>query len=127
MLCVKTILKESNISGIGLFADEDILKNTIVWKFEPLIDILLTKEDIDKLSENSKQQVYNYAFVDTYHNKYMLCGDDGRFFNHSDNYNCNDSEKNITIAIKDILKGEELTVDYKAFYGDYENIKDLLK
>lgn len=118
MLCIKTKLAPSKIAGIGLFADEDISKDTVVWRFDSSIDVLLTKEDIDRLSEVSKIQVYNYAFLDVDHKKYMLCGDDARFFNHSSDNNCTDEFSNITIALRDIAKGEELTVDYKKFYGN---------
>jgi hypothetical protein len=118
MLCVKTKLKLSSVSGIGLFADEYIPKDTVVWKYEPSIDVLLTKEDIEKLSDSAKEQVYNYAFLDVDHKKYMLCGDDARFFNHSESNNCTDEFSNITIAIRDIKRGEELTVNYKKFYGN---------
>ena len=124
MLTIKTKLKESSISGIGLFAEESIPKNTVIWKYEPTIDLLLTEDDIKDLSEPSKKQIRNYWFLDTYHNKYMLCGDDGRFFNHSDECNCNDELKDMTITLKDIEAGEELTVNYKKFYGDFdENFK----
>jgi len=121
MLCIKTQLKSSTISGIGLFADEPIKKGTIVWRYEPNLDILLPKETVAKLSESAQKQFYNYAFLDNTCGKYMLCGDDARFFNHSENPNCDDSEPNITIALRDLEKGEELTVDYKTFYGDFEN------
>jgi len=125
MLCVKTKIQPSKISGIGLFADEYISKGTVVWKFEPRIDLLLSKDDISKLSSASQKQFFNYAFLDTSHGKYMLCGDDGRFFNHSDDPNCDDSSPNITFANTEILPGEELTVNYKVFYGNTENLKTL--
>jgi uncharacterized protein len=121
MLCIKTTLKPSKISGIGLFANEPITKGTIVWKFEPSIDILLSREQINKFSKSTQNQFYNYAFFDTTHKKYMLCGDDARFFNHSKNNNCDDKLPNLTIALKDIQPGEELTVNYLDFYGDIEN------
>ena len=64
MLTVKTKIAPSKIAGIGLFADEPIHKGTLVWKYEPLIDLLLPKEEIDKLSPPSQQQFYNYAYLD---------------------------------------------------------------
>lgn len=118
MLCVKTTIKPSDISGIGLFADEFIPKKTVVWKFEPSIDLLLSEGEILKLSKPSQKQFYNYAFLDNAHGKYMLCGDDGRFFNHSDMPNCDDRHPDVTYAIRDIQPGEELSVNYKVFYGD---------
>ena len=120
MLCVKTKLQVSRISGIGLFANEYIPKGTIIWKFEPSIDVLLSKEEINRLSDPAKAQVFNYAFLDMDYKKYMLCGDDARFFNHSSDNNCTDEFPNITVALKDIAEGEELTVDYRKFYGNEE-------
>jgi SET domain-containing protein len=120
MLCVKTKIKVSKISGIGLFADEFIAKSALVWKFEPSLDILISNKEIAKFSHSAREQFYNYAFLDKTHGKYMLCGDDGRFFNHSENPNCDDGLPDITVALKDILQGEELTVNYRSFYGDIE-------
>lgn len=118
MLCVKTKLAVSNISGIGLFANQFISNGAIVWRYEPSLDILFKKDEVLKFSKASQQQFFNYSFFDRFHNKYMLCGDDGRFFNHSNDNNCDDSKCDVTFAIKDILPGEELTVNYKQFYGD---------
>ena len=118
MICVKTKIKQSEISGIGLFADEYIPKGTVVWRFEPSFDILMTKEEIENLSKPAQEQFYNYCFFDNNYNKYVLCGDDARFFNHSNNSNCNDSLPDITTALRDINPEEELTVNYKTFNGD---------
>jgi len=121
MLCVKTTVKASDIAGLGLFADEEIPKGTIVWKFEPRLDLLISEDSVKSFSESAKGQFYNYAFLDKSHQEYMLCGDDARFFNHSDDPNCNDEYPDLTIALRDIAKGEELTVNYKVFYGDLSN------
>src|SRR6266481_8467580 len=109
MLTIKTKIASSKISGIGLFANEPILKGTLVWKFEPLVDLLLSKDEVDKLSLSSQQQFYNYAYLDKKYNKYLLCGDDGRFFNHSLNPNCDEKISDKTTALRDIAVGEELT------------------
>lgn len=126
MLCVKTKIRSSEIQGIGLFAEQLIPKGEIVWKFMPGFDLLLTKEEIQNLSPVARAQVRNYAFLDKKYQKYMLCGDDGRFFNHSTDPNCDDSDSDITIANKDIQQGEELTVDYTAFYGDIYDHPEVL-
>lgn len=115
MLCVKTIVKGSPISGLGLFADEDIQVGTIVWRFESKLDTRMTKADVDLLSKEAQRQFLNYAFYDKDRNAYILCGDDARFFNHCDDPNCDDSNCDITIANRNIMKGEELTVDYRSF------------
>ena len=126
MLCIKSKIANSNISGIGLFADENIKKGTVVWKFEPSLDLLYTKKEVFNFTPEARKQFFNYAFLDTFHNKYMLCGDDARFFNHSDEPNCNDSMRDITITNRDIKRGEELTVDYKSFYGDIQSHPEIL-
>ncbi len=126
MLMVKTKIAPSKIAGIGLFADQFIPKGTIVWKYQSGFDLLLSEEDVEKLSDPAKQQFYNYSYLDKKHGKYMLCSDDARFFNHSDNFNCDERENDITTAIRDIEKGEELTVNYKDFYGDIEKHSEIL-
>lgn len=121
MLTVHTKIQPSPIAGIGLFANQFIPSGTIIWKTNPLIDILLSKDEADSLAEPAKNQFYNYAYLDTVHNKYLLCGDDGRFFNHSSQPNCDDSHPDITVALVDIFPGDELTVNYNVFYGDIES------
>jgi SET domain-containing protein len=127
MLLVKTKLGLSSISGIGLFADEFIKKGTIVWEYTPLVDILLSKEEIDRLPNN--EQIHKYAYLDKKYGKYLLCGDDARFFNHSDKANCDDNyhdELDVTVANRDIEIGEEITCNYKSFYGNMEEHKEIL-
>jgi len=119
MLLVKTKIGQSKIEGIGLFADEPIKAGTKVWGFEPKLDLVLSKQEIRKLSPPAQQQFYRYAYLDKVRNKYLLCGDDGRFFNHSDTPNCDETKDNdSTYAIRDIGMGEELTINYGEFYGN---------
>lgn len=130
MILIKTKLGVSKISGIGLFADEFIKKGTIVWEFNRNIDILLSEEDMKNLSESSRNQIDNYSYIDKKLNKYLLCGDDARFFNHSDDPNCSDDvidEPDLTIANRDINIGDELTCNYKTFYSNIDDHIDKLK
>ncbi|HWC57739.1 MAG TPA: SET domain-containing protein [Candidatus Paceibacterota bacterium] len=122
MLTIQTAIHPSPIAGIGLFADEFVPKGTIVWKYNPELDLLFSEEQINALSSTSKKQFFNYAFLDKKYRKYMLCGDDARFFNHFETPNCDDAAEDITIALRDIQKGEELTVNYLSFYGDMKQL-----
>jgi uncharacterized protein len=119
MLLVKTKLAHSAIHGIGLFADEFIPRGTIIWKFNPVIDITLCLDQIEKLAEPSFEQIKKYTYRSMISGCYVLCGDDARFFNHSTEPNCYDvcesEEQDLTIASRDIEKGEELTCDYALF------------
>ena len=125
MLIVKTRLGLSKIHGIGLFADQNIPKGTMVWEFDSLIDIYIPKSNLKKIPLSSQEQLLRYIFLDKIRKKYLLCGDDARFFNHSDKPNCDDGIDNITIAIRNIKKGEELTVNYKVFYGDIKEHEEI--
>ena len=124
MLCVKTKIGKSSIHGIGLFADEFIAAETVVWKFSDLIDLCFDEKQIDGLSEIVKEQISRYCYRDKRSGLYVLCGDDARFFNHSKEPNCLDFYDykdlgNVTIAARDIGAGEELTCDYAAFDLDF--------
>jgi SET domain-containing protein len=122
MLYVKTKLDKSDIHGIGCFADEDISKGTIVWKFVPSFDQEFPRDFIQKLSTPTRQQVLKYAYVSKSTGNYILCSDDTRFFNHSDDNNIQNialegEQEGIDIANRDIKAGEELTYNYNVFGG----------
>lgn len=113
MMCVKTVIRVSEIHGIGLFADEDIQEGQVVWEFNPLIDLILTREQLDSLHPVSKQQVEWYGFMSA-DGRCVLPGDDNRFINYSSDPNVQDVAdiESPSIAKKFIAKGEELTTDY---------------
>jgi len=120
MLYVKTKLKESSIHGIGCFANEDITKGTIIWKFVKEFDQEFPRDFIQKLSNSSRQQFLKYAYISKTTGNYILCSDDTRFFNHSDDNNISNvaiegQQEGVDIANRDIACGEELTYDYKVF------------
>jgi len=118
---VKTVLKESQIEGIGLFANQDILKGTCVWEFKEGFDLEIDPAMTLSLSNHSREQFLKYAYLSKKSNNYILCFDDARFFNHCDspNVSCHPNVdsliEDICIANRDILKGEELTCNYLDF------------
>src|SRR6185436_1804167 len=119
-LLVKTKIGPSTIHGIGIFADEFIPKGTNIWRLAPGLDIELTAEQAEILPEAVKGQFFNYSYFDTIRQKYILCWDDARFFNHSKtpntiNYGSADSSCDVTVATKDIQIGEEIVSDYGEF------------
>ncbi len=118
MLLVKTKITQSDISGIGLFADEFIPKDTCIWRFRKGFDIRADKDYPDTLPEPARSFFMKYASQNPKTLNYCLCSDDGRFFNHSDTPNTRhtkdpDDEEPLTIASRDIQAGEELTIDYR--------------
>ena len=120
MLLVQTRIGPSPIHGIGLFADEFIKKGTVVWRFNPTFDARFDESQLASLSEPARKQFFNYAYLNPRMQKYVLCFDDCRFINHSDEPNCLEvpsggPEEGLDIAARDIEKGEELTCDYGSF------------
>ena len=117
MLLVPTKIGPSKIHGIGLFAAKPIKKGTVVWRFAPKIDIVLTPAILKRLSPVAYEQVMAYAYQDNKTKEIILCGDDARFMNHSKDANIMDNPKNRneSLAIHDISSGEEITCDYSLF------------
>ena len=127
MLLVRTRLGVSEIDGIGLFADEDIARGTIIWRFDPSIDQRFSEDMLANLSVGAREQIQKYSYREKHSGLYVLCGDDARFFNHSPDPNCfdiyedaanPDDAHDVTIALRDIERGEELTCDYSLFDQD---------
>ncbi|MGB5107633.1 MAG: SET domain-containing protein [Candidatus Zixiibacteriota bacterium] len=121
MMLVKTRLGQSSIHGIGLFADQDIRKGTPVWEFTPGFDQKIPTDKIGGIPDAAKEDFLTYSYTSVKNGKYyILCCDNARFFNHSDEPNVvdvpsNSDEEDIDIAGRDIERGEELTCDYRTF------------
>jgi SET domain-containing protein len=127
MLLVRTRLGVSEIDGIGLFADENIARGAIIWRFDPSIDQRFSEDMLPRLSLGAREQIEKYSYREKHSGLYVLCGDDARFFNHSTEPNCidiyedaanPDDAHDVTLALRDIAKGEELTCDYSLFDQD---------
>lgn len=111
MLHVKTYLDKSH--GIGLFAGEQIAKGTVIWSFHPNVDWITTVDKINELVGPSQDLIRKYMYWDTTLNALVMCGDDARHMNHSDDPSCSDVEVlGCTTARRDIQVGEELTCNY---------------
>lgn len=130
MILVKTKLDKSKIHGIGIFATGFIPKGTMIWKFDPILDLVLSKEQVDRLSEPAKEQFLNYAYISKKTKNYILCSDDSRFFNHETDPNTtchvpenpDSDEALVCFASKDINPGEELTNNYAEFDNDPSDV-----
>ena len=118
MLLVKTYLDKSKIEGLGLFATELIPKGTLVWKFVHGFDFTIDKEHLNKFPEIAKSWVSRYGYYNKTEGGYVICIDDARFFNHSENPNTDNTNDVGTIATRDIPKDEEITCNYSEF--DFE-------
>lgn len=118
MLLVRTKLGLSKIHGIGLFADEFIPAGKPIWQFAPKLDQVIPKNEFNALPEIAKSQILKYSYRSG--DKYVLCFDDARFFNHSPTPSMVDGKElaDPVVAARDIQVGEEITSDYWAFDDD---------
>ncbi|MEY2641289.1 MAG: hypothetical protein RL150_682 [Candidatus Parcubacteria bacterium] len=127
MLKVKTTIKQSPLHGLGLFADEDIKEGTVIWEFEPGLDISITKDEYDSLSQMQKDFFDHYGYWSDELHLYICAADGWRFTNHSTNPNtatihAAPSNEGQDIAIRDIKASEELLFDYRSFGENPEQI-----
>lgn len=122
MLLVKTRLGQSAIEGIGLFAAEFIPAGTVVWRAIPEFDRSYTTADLDGLPETARAQLLRYCYTSKESGRLILCADDARFMNHSDEANCfsppGPDDSATTVALRDIAIGEEMTDNYFTFDAD---------
>ena len=115
VLLVPTYLAPSPIHGIGIFAAAPISAGTAVWRLDEPFDQVVDEVMLARLDTVAQLQVQRYAYLDPLRRVRVLCGDDARFFNHADDANCRDapdSEGMVTVAVRDVAEGEELTWDY---------------
>lgn len=124
MFTVKTKLDKSNIHGIGVFAEEFVSKGTVIYKYLEGFDIIYSDEQYIKLPEHIRDYILHYGYYSKDEGGYVLCGDDGRFVNHSTDPNIQMYNRTDTIAIKDINIGDEITEDYY-FFDEKANLKNL--
>lgn len=117
MLLIKTKLGLSTIHGIGLFADQLIPKDTIVWQHNDLIDRVYRYDQLENMPDIIQQTLNNYGWREDEY--FIMPGDNARFTNHSITPNC-EPAPGISIAIRDIQIGEEITENYSSFDEDFE-------
>ncbi len=118
MLHIKYKLAPSKLHGIGVFTEENIPKDFCVVEASPLLDINLSPEQFNSLSNSEQDEVKHHGHYDKFLNKWHVDFDMTRFANHSDNPNLIQkyNEKGYyIISLIDIKIGEELTVNYEDF------------
>ncbi|MCA1790214.1 MAG: SET domain-containing protein-lysine N-methyltransferase [Thioalkalivibrio sp.] len=114
MLRVPTVVAPSSIEGVGLFAAEPITAGTVIWEFTEGVDWRIPVMDFERFPEPYRSWLLRYVYREPT-GCYVLCGDNGKFMNHSFEPNCDDVDGPYTVAKRDIAEGEELTCDYRLF------------
>jgi hypothetical protein len=114
MLMVETELRPSAIHGIGVFLLEDVKKGQLVWRFDSRIDRVFSDAELNEMPDQLREFLMTYSTFQEETGLWVLCGDNGRHFNHSDHPNT--LSMGIAfgddIAAEDMPAGTELTTDY---------------
>jgi SET domain-containing protein len=114
MMLVETELRPSNIHGIGVFLTEPVAAGDVIWQFDSRIDRVYSETEIASLPERLQRFLRTYS---TWHEGvelWVLCGDNGRHFNHSVTPNSisDGIAFGVDRAAMDLPAGTELTADY---------------
>lgn len=124
MLLVKTYIKEAfrdgKSIGFGLFADQDIHEGDIIWRLNRVVDKVIPLRDLPLLNELEQHYLKTYAYREG--DKLILCSDNGKYINHSNDPNTLDlideDLGSITVAKTFISKDSEIVSDYRSFDDD---------
>ena len=115
MVLFDTELRPSPIHGIGVFLLEPVRKGEVVWRFDSRIDRVFTESEIATLPAHMQRFLHTYSTWHEGQGLWILCGDNGRHFNHSDTPNTISMGIGFgdDIAAEDLPTGTELTTDYR--------------
>lgn len=115
MMMVETELKASPIHGVGVFLVEPVREGQLIWRFDSRIDRVFADEELEEMPDRLQHFLRTYS---TFHGDlrlWVLCGDNGRHFNHSNTPNTRSLGIALgdDVAAQDLLAGTELTSDYR--------------
>ncbi len=111
MIHPHTELKYINeIIGYGIFATEFIPEGTITWT-KCKLDISLSEKQVLELPKAYLSYILKFYYIDVEGN-FILCWDHGKYMNHHCDSNTMSLSKNTEIAVRDIVKGEQITCEY---------------
>jgi SET domain-containing protein len=122
MIIKKVILKQSNIEGLGVFADENIKKGELVCDYNSEVakkcEIIFSEKEVLNYPKNIKDFIIKYSYEEPLGSDTIIVSlDHEKFINHSNNPNISYEG----VATRDIAKGKELTYDYKKIDSDYKD------
>lgn len=117
MYAVKVNVGDSLIEGKGYFAAKDIPMGTLVY-FYGEHDLRVSREQFAKMSSDQQTHLQEFGVEDEYGN--WVETSTGPYTNHSCDPNIMQIFVNgiyMDIAVRDIKKDEEITIDYAQFYS----------
>ena len=115
MMMVRTELRLSKIHGIGVYLAEPVRSGQLIWRFDSRIDRVFSDAELKDLPVITQEFLRTYSTLHSDLRLWVLCGDNGRHFNHSDTPNTRSLGIAFgdDIAAEDMPAGTELTSDYR--------------
>jgi SET domain-containing protein len=121
MMMVETELRSSPIHGIGVFLLQPVQMGDLIWRFDARIDRVYTEPEIVTLPEHMQRFLRTYSTWHEATGLWILCGDHGRHFNHSDTPTTASNAISFgeDRAATDLPAGTELTSDYRTICDNF--------
>lgn len=115
MMMVDTELRPSSIHGLGVFLTEPVRAGQLIWRFDSRIDRVFSDAELSEMPERLQMYLKTYSTLHEGLKLWVLCGDNGRHFNHSDTPNTRSLGIAFgdDVAAVDLAAGAELTSDYR--------------
>ena len=115
MMMVDTELRASSIHGIGVFLTQQVKAGDLIWRFDSRIDRVFADDELTEMPQKLQQFLRTYSTLHGGLKLWVLCGDNGRHFNHSDVPNTRSLGIAFgdDVAAMDLEPGTELTSDYR--------------
>jgi len=122
MLLIETRVAPGAIHGLGLFTVKFVPRGTPVWKFQPGFDHDFSPAQFAALPPLARQHTRWFCFVSKADCHVILSGDHACFINHSPDPNTGAPPQAaspvVTIALRDLTAGEEITCNYFDYDAD---------
>jgi hypothetical protein len=115
MMIVETELRPSSIHGIGVFLTEPVAAGQLIWRFDSRVDRVFADAELRDMPQRLQSYLRTYSTLHDGLKLWVLCGDNGRHFNHSDTPNTRSLGVAFgdDVAAVDLPAGTELTSDYR--------------
>ncbi len=118
MFLIDHVIKPSPIHGLGCFAAEPARKGDVIWRYHPVVDVMIPEELMAGLPPHVIRNIKSRAQHQSEREVYVMGLDGDAFTNHSDDPTMIAEGKEAR-ATRDIAVGDELTWDYYRFdYAD---------
>jgi SET domain-containing protein len=115
-MIVRSYLAASAIEGLGVFCRDWVAKGQVIWRHDPLLDLRVPRDRLPGYSENVREFIERYAYVDLRDPAMLVLeSDEGKFMNHSARPNTDFRGRDEGFALVDIPAGTEITCDYGEF------------